>query len=87
MIPVPPSVLSYDFMLNKDNTQDLEPVYGVSLDIIMSRPENLNQKMPKFLAQLFDHVRMYGLDAQGLFRIPGNVTEVQKLKLLLNNSK
>ena len=85
-VALPPSVLSYDFLLNKDNTQDIQPVYAVPLAEIMERPENKGQKLPKFLGKLFDHIRMYGLDAQGLFRVPGNVTEVQKLKLLLNNN-
>jgi Rho GTPase-activating protein 1 len=84
-LPLPPSILSYDFLLNKDNTQDIEPVFGVPIAEIMERPENKGQKLPKFLNQLFDHVRQYGLDAQGLFRVPGNVTETQKLKILLNN--
>lgn len=84
-LPLPPSVLSYDFLLHKDNTSEMSPVFGVNISEIMSRPENKGQPIPTFLRVLFEHIRKYGMHAQGLFRISGNATEANKIKILLNN--
>lgn len=85
-LPLPPSILTYDFLLNKDNTSEMSPVFGVPLDEIMNRPENRGLKVPDFLRLLMDHIRQHGMSCQGLFRVPGNVTEVNKVKILLNNN-
>jgi Rho GTPase-activating protein 1 len=84
-LPLPPSILTYDFLLNKESS-DMNPVFGVSLSELMSRPENKGETIPKFLKHLMDHIRQHGMNAQGLFRLSGNVTEVNKVKILLNNN-
>jgi len=84
-LPLPPSVLSHDFLLHKD-TSDMNPVFGVTIAEIMARPENKNLQLPLFLKQLFEHIRRHGMNAQGLFRISGSSTEASKIKILLNNA-
>jgi len=53
------------------------PTFGVPLGDQMARDQ---VEVPKIVVKCCDAVERYGLELQGIYRIPGTMTKVQELK-------
>jgi Rho GTPase-activating protein 1 len=86
-VPLPPSVLAYDFLLRGANEPTIQPpVFAEPLDKVMKRPDHVGHSIPIILEECFAYILQGDLvQTQGIFRISGAVSEVQKLKILYNN--
>lgn len=56
------------------------PVFGVSLEEILARPEEANHEIPDFLDHIFRYLQQRALKAEGIFRISGDSLHIQTLK-------
>lgn len=51
----------------------------------MKRPDHAGHVIPIILEESYAYLLQGNLDTQGIFRISGAISEVQKLKILYNN--
>jgi hypothetical protein len=86
-VPLPPNILAYDYMLRSANEPTIQPpVFETSLEKVMTRPDHKGHALPVILEECFAlFLQKDVAQTQGLFRISGGVSEVQKLKILYNN--
>lgn len=61
-----------------------EPVFGCDLQSLCSREENF---VPKFVQQCIQAIEQKGLEADGIYRVCGNLSEVQKIRYQVNHGK
>lgn len=60
----------------------LNPVFGVSLDELFARD---GSPVSTVVIQCIQAVELYGLEVEGIYRIPGTATQIQTMKSLFDN--
>lgn len=60
------------------------PVFGCDLSSLCNRE---GQLVPKILQYCIDAIEVKGLQTDGLYRICGNLSEVQKIRFQVNHGK
>ncbi|KAK8230423.1 hypothetical protein HDK90DRAFT_417866 [Phyllosticta capitalensis] len=66
------------------NAPPLKPVFGVSLDELFRRD---GSPVPMVVFQCIQAVELFGLDAEGIYRIPGTSTHIQDMKAMFDHGK
>ncbi|KAI9374666.1 hypothetical protein BJX61DRAFT_532213 [Aspergillus egyptiacus] len=64
------------------NLPPLKPVFGVSLDELYARD---GTAVPMIVYQCFQGVELFGLDVEGIYRIPGSANHISQMKALFDN--
>eukprot|EP00761_Pharyngomonas_kirbyi_P003604 gb/GECH01003608.1/.p1 GENE.gb/GECH01003608.1/~~gb/GECH01003608.1/.p1 ORF type:complete len:753 (+),score=183.31 gb/GECH01003608.1/:1-2259(+) len=88
-LSLPPDVLEHDIMnsssSSKSESSDLpHAIFGVPLSQVMNRKEETGS-IPRVLANVFSYLEERAPHTEGIFRIPGNMSEIQKLKIFFDN--
>jgi len=60
-----------------------DPVFGSSLSVVCVRD---NAKVPKFLVNCFREIELRGLTLSGIYRHSGSISQIQKLRIQVNQS-
>ncbi|KAF2176989.1 Rho GTPase-like protein activator [Zopfia rhizophila CBS 207.26] len=60
----------------------MKPVFGVSLEQLMARD---GSPVPMVVYQCIQAVDMYGLEVEGIYRIPGTTSHIQSMKTLFDS--
>ena len=71
---------------NNSNTSlpALKPVFGVSLEELLKRD---GSAIPLVVYQCIQAVDLYGLEVEGIYRLSGSSTHVNKLRAIFDNGK
>ncbi|KAK7551641.1 putative Rho GTPase activator [Phyllosticta citricarpa] len=64
------------------NAPPLKPVFGVSLDELFRRD---GSPVPMVVYQCIQAVELFGLDAEGIYRVPGTSTHIQDMKAMFDH--
>lgn len=84
-LQIPQYILNNERTMNDPHGNGVRaPTFGVSLGDQMTRDQ---VEVPRAIVKCCDAVEKYGLDLQGIYRIPGTVTKVQELKRRLDLSE
>eukprot|EP00164_Ancoracysta_twista_P004282 GFYU01005766.1.p1 GENE.GFYU01005766.1~~GFYU01005766.1.p1 ORF type:complete len:782 (+),score=213.83 GFYU01005766.1:184-2529(+) len=59
----------------KQHTQ----VFGIDIDTLVTRSASGRYKFPAVLVEMLEHIRTTGLKVEGLFRVPGDRTEIETI--------
>lgn len=62
----------------------LRPVFGVSLDTLLDRDKSA---VPIIVYQCIQAVDLYGLDVEGIYRLSGTNSHVQRIKNIFDNGE
>lgn len=62
----------------------LKPVFGVSLDALLTRDDTA---VPIIVYQCIQAVDLYGLNVEGIYRLSGESKHVERIKARFNNSQ
>lgn len=62
----------------------LKPVFGVSLEELLKRD---GSAIPLVVYQCIQAVDLYGLEVEGIYRLSGSSTHVNKLRAIFDNGK
>ncbi|RUS14367.1 Rho GTPase activation protein [Endogone sp. FLAS-F59071] len=71
----------YNMSSSAQNVINLRPLFGVDLALQMERD---NEEIPTILIKCSQAVEQYGLNTQGIYRISGTNTQIQKLRSLID---
>jgi hypothetical protein len=66
------------------STTNLNPVFGVDLNTLMTRDQ---QEVPWILRKCAEAVETYGLNVVGIYRLSGTNSQIQKLKGAFDRGK
>lgn len=64
------------------NAPPLKPVFGVSLDELFRRD---GSPVPMVVYQCIQAVELFGLEAEGIYRVPGTSTHIQDMKAIFDH--
>jgi hypothetical protein len=76
-LQIPQHIPYSDRTVNNGNGGVRAPTFGVPLGDQMARDQ---VEVPKIVVKCCDVIERYGLELQGIYRIPGTMTKVQELK-------
>lgn len=62
----------------------MNPVFGVSLEQLFARD---GSPVPLVVYQCIQAVDLYGLEVEGIYRIPGTASHIQAMKGLFDSGK
>lgn len=62
----------------------VKPVFGISLEDLFDRD---GSAVPMVVNQCLQAIDLFGLEAEGIFRIPGNAIHIGKLRALFDNGE
>ena len=62
----------------------MKPVFGISLEQLFERDGSL---VPMVVYQCIEAVDMYGLEVEGIYRLLGTASHVNKLKAMFDNGE
>lgn len=62
----------------------LRPVFGVPLEMLLTRDESV---VPIVVLQCVQAVDLYGLDVEGIYRLSGERKHVERIKQIFDNGK
>jgi len=62
----------------------LKPVFGVPLEMLLTRDESV---VPIVVLQCVQAVDLYGLDVEGIYRLSGERKHVERIKQIFDNGK
>lgn len=68
--------------LHGSGNPPVNPVFGVTLDQLFVRD---GSPVPLVVYQCIQAVDLYGLEVEGIYRIPGTSTHIQAMKALFDN--
>jgi len=69
-------------MLHNSNAPPINPVFGVSLDQLFARD---GSPVPLVVIQCIQAVDLFGLEVEGIYRIPGTTSHIQAMKSLFDS--
>ena len=69
-------------VLHGSGNPPVNPVFGVTLDQLFARD---GSPVPLVVYQCIQAVDLYGLEVEGIYRIPGTSTHIQAMKALFDN--
>ena len=69
---------------NNNSSPPVNPVFGVSLDELFRRD---GSPVPLVVYQCIQAVDLYGLEVEGIYRIPGTSSHIQAMKTLFDSGK
>lgn len=69
-------------MLYNSSQPPVNPVFGVGLDELFRRD---GSPVPMVVYQCIQAVDLYGLEVEGIYRIPGTSSHIQQMKALFDS--
>ena len=66
------------------NPPPVKPVFGVPLDELFRRD---GSPVPMVVYQCIQAVDLFGLETEGIYRVPGTSSHIQTMKALFDNGK
>jgi hypothetical protein len=69
---------------NNQHLPPLKPVFGLSLDQLFERD---GHAVPPIVSQCIQAVDLFGLDQEGIYRLSGTASHIQKIKAMFDNGR
>ena len=82
--PVPVGMSSQQNNNSSTSLPPLKPVFGVSLEELLKRD---GSAIPLVVYQCIQAVDLYGLEVEGIYRLSGSSTHVNKLRAIFDNGR
>lgn len=69
---------------NNQHLPPLKPVFGLSLEQLFDRD---GHAVPPIVSQCIQAVDLFGLDQEGIYRLSGTASHIQKIKAMFDNGE